>query len=89
VSGVDRYATTAELSRVTFAPGVDVVYVATGTNFADALSAAALGAPVLLARPNCIPASVLTELERLAADKIIVLGGTSALSDDVRRLTAC
>jgi putative cell wall-binding protein len=89
VGGADRYATAAGLSQSTFAPGVPVVYVATGVNFADALSAAALGAPVLLARPTCLPASTKAELDRLGAERVVVLGGTAALSDDVRRLTVC
>jgi acyl-CoA synthetase (AMP-forming)/AMP-acid ligase II len=89
VGGADRYATAASLSQSTFAPGVPVVYVATGVNFADALSAAALGAPVLLARPTCLPASTKAELDRLGAERVVVLGGTAALSDDVRRLTGC
>lgn len=89
VGGADRYATAANLSRSTYAAGVLVVYVATGTGFADALSAAALGAPVLLARPLCVPASTKAELDRLDPVRVVVLGGTAALSDDVRRLTVC
>lgn len=89
VGGADRYATAANLSRITYAAGVPVVYVATGTGFADALSAAALGAPVLLARPLCVPASTKAELDRLDPVRVVVLGGTAALSDDVRRLTVC
>ena len=89
VGGADRYATSADLSRATFSPGVATVYVATGVNFADALSAAALGSPVLLSRASCVPASVKAELDRLGAGRVVVLGGTTALSDAVRRLTAC
>lgn len=89
IGGTNRFETSADLSRATFSPGAPVVYVATGVNFADALSAAALGAPVLLTRSNCLPASIKNELERLDADRIVVLGGISALSDDVRRLMAC
>lgn len=89
IGGADRYATAADLSRASFSPGVPLVFLATGLGFADALAAAALGSPVLLARPNCVPASVVAEIERLNPGAIVVLGGTAAMSDDVRRLTAC
>ncbi|HEY8847187.1 MAG TPA: cell wall-binding repeat-containing protein, partial [Candidatus Limnocylindrales bacterium] len=36
-SGANRYATAASVSSHTFAPGVPIVYVATGLNFPDAL----------------------------------------------------
>jgi putative cell wall-binding protein len=63
--------------------------LATGSGYADALAAAALGAPVLLTRSECVPQVVRDEITRLAATTVVVMGGTSALSDDVRRLTVC
>ncbi len=55
-AGADRYATSAAVSAATFAPGVPVVYIASGTGFADALSgSAAAGAghgPLLLVTPR-------------------------------------
>ena len=52
LAGADRYATAAAISKATFAPGVGLVYVATGANFPDALAGAAAagktGSPVLL-----------------------------------------
>jgi putative cell wall-binding protein len=90
IGGADRYITAADLSRASFFPGEPVVFVATGLGFADALAAAAaLRSPVLLARPTCLPAGVTAELERLNSDNIVVLGGTSAMSDAVRQLTPC
>ncbi len=84
VAGADRYATSAALSAATFAPGVPVAYIASGTGFADALSgSAAAGAghgPVLLVPPTSIPPSIATELTRLHPTKIVVLGGTGAVS---------
>ncbi len=88
VSGADRYATAAEVSENAFAPGVGVVYLATGENFPDAIAgapAAAKGAgPVLLTRAATLPASTATELQRLDPGKIIVLGGTGAVSQAVQ-----
>ena len=89
LSGADRYATAAAISRRTFNPGVDEVYVASGANFPDGLAAgpaaAKAGGPVLLVPPNGpLPASVTTELTRLQPDKIIVVGGTGSVSDTVK-----
>ena len=89
LGGADRYATSAAISASTFATGVARAFLATGTGYADALAAAALGAPVLLTRPDCVPQVVLNEITRLDAGELVVIGGTSAVSDAVRRLTAC
>jgi putative cell wall-binding protein len=87
LAGNDRYATAVALSR-SHGAGVPVVYVASGTTFPDALSggvAAGLdGAPLLLVRPSSIPAVTATELTRLRPGRIVVLGGSGAVSDAVR-----
>lgn len=67
---------------------VDVVYVATGRNFPDALAganlAATVGAPLLTVEPDLpIPDTTLTALQSLDPDRIIVLGGPAAVSDAV------
>jgi putative cell wall-binding protein len=86
-SGLNRYATAASVSSHTFAPGVPVVYVATGLNFPDALAAAAaagrLGGPVLLVLPTSIPADTAAELSRLKPGRIVVAGGPGVVSDAV------
>ncbi len=92
VGGTDRYDTAARLSSVTFAPGVPTVWVATGTTAPDALSASAAagaaGGPVLLTRPDGLPAPVEAELRRLAPRRIVVAGGGSAVPEAIRlRLT--
>lgn len=88
IAGADRYATAAAISRSTFSAGVPVAYVATGTNFPDALAAgpvaAAAGAPILLASPTSLPSATASELGRLRPAVVILLGGTSALSEVVR-----
>lgn len=87
VAGPDRYATDANLSAVTFAPGASVAYVATGRDFPDALAAgtagAQLGGPVLLTQPTGLPTSTLNELQRLKPQRIVVAGGSSVVSDSV------
>ena len=87
VSGADRFATAAAVSRATFAPGVQVAYVATGTSYADALSGSAAAgtqdAPVLLTNPTQLPSVTAQELARLHPGGIVVLGGPNAVSDGV------
>lgn len=87
-AGTNRYATSAAISRATFGAGVPVAYVASGTNFPDALSAAAaagtLDGPVLLTRPDAVPAETAAELDRLNPARIVVVGGTTAVSASVQ-----
>lgn len=93
VSGADRYATSAALSAATFNPGGPVAFVATGTDFPDALAGGAAGGarggPILLTRSSTVPAPTLTELARLRPARIVVLGGSGVVDDSVaRQLTA-
>jgi putative cell wall-binding protein len=87
LAGTDRYATAAAVSREGFADGADVVLVATGENFPDALAggplAARLGGPILLVARESIPAATAAELARLGPKRIVVLGGAAAVSADV------
>jgi cell wall-associated protease len=87
LAGVDRYATSVELSRAGWPSGSPMAYVASGTNFADALGAATQAAhadaPLLLTSPASMPDAVTAELRRLGATEVRVVGGTSAVSDAV------
>jgi putative cell wall-binding protein len=93
-AGADRYATSVEISKATYPNSKgQVAYIATGANYPDALGAAPAavkqGGPLLLVDPNVLPTSVAAELKRLAPSKIVVIGGTSAVSTDVTaKLTA-
>jgi putative cell wall-binding protein len=86
-SGVDRYATAAALSSRLFPSGAPVAYLATGERFADALAASgaagAAGGPVLLAQRNTLPDATAAELRRLHPGRLVVLGGTNAVTDAV------
>jgi len=87
--GVDRYDTAATISHDAFNANVPVAYVATGQNYPDALTAGPAAfkegpGPVLLVMQNSIPSSTATELTRLHAQKVVIIGGTSAVSDNVK-----
>ena len=92
-SGADRYATAASISSNTYPLGATTAYLASGENYPDALAgapvAARAGAPLLLTGRDCVPASTRAELTRLGATNIVVLGGTSAVSEAAANLTAC
>lgn len=64
-----------------------VAYIATGADFPDALAAAAAagqdGAPILLAKQNEVPGSTASALSSLRPQRIVVLGGTAAISEKV------
>ena len=87
IGGIDRYATSALISKATFAPEVEVAYLASGVTYPDALAGGAVagrdGAPVLLIEQNSIPEVIKTELDRLNPGKIVILGGTNAISQSV------
>lgn len=83
VYGADRYGTAAAVAGL-FPDTTATVYIATGGMFPDALSggaaAAAQGAPVMLTRPDVLPTAVENQLARIGPAKIVILGGTAAVS---------
>lgn len=85
--GLDRFETAAQLSRQTFEPEVDTVFIATGQEFADALAGgppgAMLGAPILLVTATELPPVTAAELDRLDPGEIVVLGGPVAVDAPV------
>ena len=80
--GADRYEVAGGIAQE-YTPGVPVVYIAKGTDYPDALSAApaaaAAGGPLLLVRPGSIPPGVRAELQRLQPGKIVVVGGEESV----------
>jgi putative cell wall-binding protein len=85
--GADRYETAAAISAAAFDPGPAVAYIATGTNFPDALvGAAAAGtddAPLLLTTKDALPDATKAELGRLKPKGLVILGGTGVISSAV------
>lgn len=89
IAGDDRFETAAAVSAASFpdADEVSTAYIATGQEFPDALTAgaaaAAIEGPVLLVRRASVPAATRDELRRLGLDEIVIVGGTSAVGQDV------
>jgi len=83
LAGQSRYETAIAVSK-RYAPGVPAVFVATGLNFPDALSAAAaaayLGGPLLLTPPTALAPAVRDEIARLRPARIYIAGASGAMS---------
>ncbi len=89
IKGADRYLTAVAGSKAAFDDGAPAVVIATGENFADALGGAglagALNGPLLLTQKDVLLSEVATEISRLGATKVYILGGAGAISADVGR----
>ncbi|NLI92249.1 MAG: S8 family serine peptidase [Peptococcaceae bacterium] len=88
ISGSDRIHTALEIAQKAFPTGTDTVILTRSDNFPDALAGAPLAykyhAPVLLTSPNEISSDVLQTIRYLAPKRIIILGGTGAVSSSVQ-----
>ena len=78
--GTDRYATNVEILKEAGVSG-DEILVASGTGFADSLSASATGKPILLVK-NVIQPSQKEYVETLKDKKFYLIGGTGAVNQD-------
>lgn len=89
IAGSDRFATSVEISRQTPATG-DVVFLANGLKFPDALAAgpvvAAEGGHLLLTPPNQLPEVVAERIRELAPREVVVVGSAASVSDRVAEL---
>ena len=90
-SGSGRYATSVLISKDNW-KNSDVVVLARGDNAIDGLTGSVLAskynAPLLLVKNDEIHKSVMDEMKRLKPKKIYILGGKSAISDNVEKKLA-
>lgn len=86
ISGSDRYATAAEAARQ-LGPGHPRVFLVTGRNFPDALSASApagmLTMPILLTGTDSLPDPTRLVLRESGTVEVVVAGGDVAVSERV------
>lgn len=87
LAGADRFATAVAIAADAFPSGASTVVLADGLNYPDALAgvpaAAKLSAPLLLTRTSLLPTVTADEIVALGASRVVILGGTSAVSADV------
>lgn len=83
IAGANRWATAVEISKKGWS-AADVVVLANGQNYPDALAgvplAHTLGGPVLLTEANSLVPATKAEIQRLGATKVVILGGTGVVS---------
>lgn len=86
IGGADRYETSVKISQSNWKESKYVVLVS-GESFADALCAAPLAkkydAPILLTESIGMGSSITSELKRLGAKNVFIVGGTGVVSEDV------
>lgn len=88
MAGDTRYDTMSELiSNVGGWSASDKVILASGANYPDALSASALAgvhdAPIILTDPTELSSKAAATIKQLGSSTIYVVGGPSAVSDEV------
>lgn len=85
-AGYDRYETCVSISKAGWEKS-DYVVIATGEDFPDALSAAPLAkkynAPILITKSKTLSFSIEKEIERLSVKNAFLVGGNSAVSQDI------
>jgi putative cell wall-binding protein len=76
-----------EVSQAGWPDGADTVLLARGDNFPDSLAGVSLAyqlnAPILLTPTASLNSATKQEIERLGASRVIILGGTGAVSEAV------
>ncbi|UNK47459.1 cell wall-binding repeat-containing protein [Arthrobacter sulfonylureivorans] len=86
IGGADRYETASNLVDHVWGTA-HTIYVASGADYPDALAGGAAaggqGAPVLMTMPNGLPNPTAATIKRLKPSRVVVLGGTGAVSKKV------
>lgn len=89
IAGENRYETSVKISASIFDYSETVV-MASGENFADALTAGAyanyIDSPLLLTTGNSLPDAVKSELDRLGAENLIIVGGINSIGDYIENI---
>ncbi|WP_440711145.1 cell wall-binding repeat-containing protein [Herbiconiux sp. YIM B11900] len=92
IGGADRYEVAAAVADRYF-PDSSEVFLATGATYSDALTggvlAASRDAPLLLSRPDCVPAATLDLIDSPSVTAATLLGGPASLGRPVLDLTRC
>lgn len=90
IAGWDRFDTSSRVAQQF--ESADVVYLANGLNFPDALSAAPAAAfrdaPLLLTGPAALPDSTRVQLIRLSPAAVYIIGGQNMISAGVEATIA-
>lgn len=87
IAGQDRYSTSANIVKQLSTSPLEPAYIATGQNFADALSGSVLAAKrnsaILLVQTNQAPAPIKSFVTDQNIANLSIIGGTGAVSNNV------
>ncbi|WP_413307005.1 cell wall-binding repeat-containing protein [Bacillus sp. 1P10SD] len=85
--GENRYSTAVEISKLGWSKA-DTVFLVNGWAIADGLTATPLAsandAPILLTTKESIPDETFKEIQRLDVKTVVLIGGTSVISDSIK-----
>ncbi|BFL76882.1 cell wall-binding repeat-containing protein [Finegoldia magna] len=89
ISGVDREQTSIEVSKKMFKDGTNKVVLANQDNYSDVLTAApfakANNASLLYVSSNSISKEVMSEIARLKAKEITIIGGEKSVDEGLKK----
>ncbi len=90
LAGDSRFATAAQVAATAFPGGAAEVYLARAVDSPDAAAAGSLNdGPILLVPSDGeVPADVLDAVDRLDPGRVVALGGTAAVSEQILAKTA-
>ncbi len=92
VAGDSRYTTSSAINQATFTSAT-TVYLTNGYQFPDALAGATIAgathSPMYLTPATCVFRSVLQDIIKLGAKKMIVLGGVGVVGSPVESFVNC
>lgn len=88
LAGMDRYLTSAQVSKNGFTSSDNVVLVSGESDaLVDGLTstplAASLNAPILLTKSDKLPSCIIDEIDRLGAKNIYIVGGANSISNNI------
>ncbi|GGK23234.1 hypothetical protein GCM10010965_15040 [Caldalkalibacillus thermarum] len=87
ISGQNRFETNAEIVKGDIRKEIPSAYVATGANFADALTGSVLAAkenkPILLVRQDRVPEAIMDVVISKNITEFTALGGKNAVPDHI------
>jgi putative cell wall-binding protein len=92
-AGADRFEASVNLNRAAFPSAAATIYLATGYNYPDALAGGVLAgtshSPLYVIPTDCVPREVMSDIIRLGAREVVLLGGPNSLNESVARLQPC
>lgn len=89
INGDDRYETSVKAAKTAYPDGVNRIVLASGENYADALSANSLVAtydsPIILTEKGKLPPLVKNYIESNILEEVFIVGGENSVSNSIEK----